>query len=122
MEIQGLSEVLKQAGVIGVAIITMAWLVWYGAKQADKARQDFLDTLKEKRADYQAAAALERTDFIAAIKEQREEHHESMQSFMSELDGITVRFDASLHALNEDMKGVKQEVSKLTETVERLKP
>jgi ABC-type uncharacterized transport system ATPase subunit len=120
MEIQGLGEVLKQAGVIGVAVITMAWLVWYGAKQADKARQDFLDTLKEKRSDYQSAAALERTDFIAAIKEQREEHHQSMQNFMSELDGITVRFDESLHSLSDDMKGVKQEVSQLKETVEKL--
>lgn len=122
MEVQVFSDVLKQAGVIGVAVITMAWLVWYGAKQADKARQDFLDTLKEKRTDYQAAAALERSDFIAAIKEQREEHHNSMKSFMEELDGITVRFDTSLHSLSDDMKGIKQEVSELKETVKKFQP
>ena len=120
-----LAPMLEKFGPTGLTIIMMGGGLVYLTRwlrdmqdssqlQHAAIRQEFINTLKEKREDYRTSMMQERTDLIQEMERQRASHEKN-------LDAIVVRFEKALHGIAQDLNGVKSEVGKLTDKISGMR-
>jgi len=120
-----LAPMLEKFGPTGLTIIMMGGGLVYLTRwlrdmqdssqlQHAAIRQEFINTVKEKREDYRTSMMQERADFIQEMEQQRASHEKN-------LDAIVVRFEKALHEIAQDLNGLKIEVGKLTDKISGMR-